>query len=317
MKLFAISDLHLANKLNREALDAMPAHPDDWLIVAGDVGEKEEHLRFALDLLVPRFARLVWVPGNHDLWSSSDDPSSLRGEAKYLRLVTLCRHYGVLTPEDPYPRWPGTPEGQPGYRLAPLFLLYDYSFRPSGIAAEDALAWAAETGIMCSDEYLLHPPPHASRQAWCAARVRSASKRLEKATALGDRMILINHWPLREDLVTLRRIPRFSLWCGTKATTDWHLRFRAATVIYGHLHIRATHFRDGVRFEEVSLGYPRDWSRERGVGSYLRQILPEPEPVSALAAARETASGTTVSADAAPEAKPAAVPRKSPFSPRS
>ncbi len=277
MKLYAIGDLHLANRLNREALAAMPAWPADWLILAGDVGETEAHLRFALDVLTPRFAQLLWVPGNHDLWTLADDPSPLRGEAKYRRLVDLCRRHGVLTPEDPYPRWPGPSAGGAPFRLAPLFLLYDYSFRPPEVPAEHAVDWAAESGVVCSDEYLLHPPPHPSRQAWCAARVRATERRLEQAAATGDRLVLINHWPLREDLVNLRRIPRFRLWCGTRATEDWHLRFNAAAVVYGHLHIKATHFRDGVRFEEVSLGYPRDWKRERGVGFYLRQILPEPD----------------------------------------
>ena len=282
MKLHAISDLHLANRSNREALLALPSHPDDWLILAGDVGETEVHLHFALEVLAPRFARLLWVPGNHDLWTLDDDPSPLRGEAKYRRLVAICRDRGVLTPEDPYPRWPGTPADEPGFLLAPLFLLYDYSFRPTGIPAAEAVAWAAESGVVCSDEYLLHPPPPPSRQAWCEARLRATEKRLEQAASGGDRLILINHWPLREDLVTLRRIPRFSLWCGTRATEDWHLRFRAAVVVHGHLHIKATQFRDGVRFEEVSLGYPRDWRQERGVAHYLRQILPPPETWLAL-----------------------------------
>ncbi len=39
MKLYAISDLHLANAPNREALQELPAHPEDGLILAGDVGE--------------------------------------------------------------------------------------------------------------------------------------------------------------------------------------------------------------------------------------------------------------------------------------
>jgi hypothetical protein len=47
-------------------------------------------------------------------------------------------------------------------------------------------------------------------------------------------------------------------------------------VVYGHTHRRATDHLDGVRFEEVSLGYPRDWSQEAGIASYLRQILPAP-----------------------------------------
>ena len=59
-------------------------------------------------------------------------------------------------------------------------------------------------------------------------------------------------------------------------TEDWHVRFKAEAVIYGHLHIRATHYRDGVRFEEVSLGYPQNYDPRRGIEPYLRQILPHP-----------------------------------------
>jgi hypothetical protein len=39
-RLFAISDLHLAYTENRAALEQLPNHPDDWLIMAGDLGEK-------------------------------------------------------------------------------------------------------------------------------------------------------------------------------------------------------------------------------------------------------------------------------------
>jgi hypothetical protein len=45
-------------------------------------------------------------------------------------------------------------------------------------------------------------------------------------------------------------------------------------VVSGHLHIRSTRHLDDVRFEEVSLGYPPQWNAARGVGAYLRQILP-------------------------------------------
>jgi hypothetical protein len=72
----------------------------------------------------------------------------------------------------------------------------------------------------------------------------------------------------------LPRIPRFSLWCGTRRTDDWHLRFNAQAVIYGHLHIPGTRWRDGVRFEEVSFGYPKQRVAERPIESYLRKILP-------------------------------------------
>jgi hypothetical protein len=42
------------------------------------------------------------------------------------------------------------------------------------------------------------------------------------------------------------------------------------------LHLRTTLWRHGVRYEEVSLGYPRDWKPDRGIEWYLREILPGP-----------------------------------------
>ena len=272
MKLYATSDLHLACTSNREALEALPHHPQDWLILGGDIGETEGQLRFALATLTRRFAQLIWVPGNHDLWTMSSEHTALRGDAKYRRLVSVCREYGVLTPEDPYVAWPGSSKP---YVIAPVFTLYDYSFRPDDVPAEAALAWAEETGVVCSDEAVLHPDPYPSRAEWCAARCAYTERRLAQVPQSAS-IILISHFPLLRDLVRLSRIPRFSLWCGTRRTEDWLTRFPISIVVYGHLHMRATDYREGVRFEEVSLGYPRNWKFERGMRSYLREILPGP-----------------------------------------
>ena len=270
VRLLAISDLHLGSEPNREALLEVPSHPDDWLILAGDVGEKVEHLDFALRTLSPRFHKLIWVPGNHELWVTPGNDSKLRGKDRYHLLVDRCRDYGVLTPEDPYPRWPG--EGTPTV-IAPLMVLYDYSFRPDEVPVEDAVAWAAASGVRCADERYLHPDPYESRGAWCAARAAYTEQRLA-AVADGHSTVLINHFPLRQEHARLPRIPGFMVWCGTRRTEDWHRRFSARVVVSGHLHIRTTRFRDGVRFEEVSLGYPRQWRPERGLATYLREILP-------------------------------------------
>ncbi len=45
-------------------------------------------------------------------------------------------------------------------------------------------------------------------------------------------------------------------------------------MVYGHLHIPRTTWHDGVRFEEVSLGYPREWRPRATNPGELRQILP-------------------------------------------
>ena len=270
--MLAVSDLHVGYPENRQIVEGLrPRDPADWLLVAGDVGEVCGDIEWALRLLSGRFARVVWAPGNHELWTPPSDPVQLRGVARYLHLVRMCRSLGVLTPEDPYPVWDGP--GGP-VAVAPLLVLYDYTFRPSGAATKDAgLAQAYETGVVCADEFLLHPDPYPSLEAWCDARLRLTERRLE-ASDPGLPVVLVSHFPLVREPTRVLRYPQFAQWCGTERTAGWHLRFGAAAVIYGHLHIPRTSWHDGVRFEEVSLGYPREWQRRPGGPALLRQVLP-------------------------------------------
>jgi 3',5'-cyclic AMP phosphodiesterase CpdA len=272
MQLLALSDLHIEHRQNREALAALSARKQDWLILAGDVSDSIAGLRWTLDVLGPKFARLLWVPGNHELWTGSAEGERERGEARYQRLVDVCRERAVLTPEDPYVEWPLRVAGE-AVRIALLFLLYDYSFAPDQhVGREAAVSWAAEAGILAADEVRLHPDPYPSREAWCRARVSEAEVRLDEA-ARSHALVLVNHWPLRRDLVRLGRVARYSPWCGTRASEDFHRRYRALACVSGHLHVRASDERAGVRFEEVSLGYPAHWDAARGADAYLRRIL--------------------------------------------
>jgi 3',5'-cyclic AMP phosphodiesterase CpdA len=274
--LWAISDLHVGYEANRRAVEALPAYPGDWLILGGDTGDTAGQLQLVLDVVTARFEKVIWVPGNHDLWTPRQWPDTKRGVAHYDRLVEQCRRAGVVTPEDPFEIWPG----EPGAVIAPCFTLYDYSFAPAGMSPAAAVAWAAESKLQCADEVLLAPPPYPTREAWCAARVVATEARLA-AVAAGTPIVLVNHFPLRPDLAVLPRIPRFTIWCGTTRTADWHTRFKVQVVVSGHLHMRSTRWRDGVRFEEVSLGYPAQWQQDQDAAAYLRQILPEPAPSAA------------------------------------
>lgn len=251
------------------------------------MGETIDHVIEAFKRATRRFKHVFWVPGNHELYTSSgpgisDEEKALKGEAKYKACIKVARHYGVLTPEDDYMNWTyKDAEGADASALiCPIFTLYDYSFRPENVSREEALDWALEEGIQATDEKLLHPDPYSSRDAWCTRLVSEAETKLKKAAATGNPLVIINHWPLREDLVYIPRVPRFSLWCGTKETHDWHTRFKAKVVVTGHLHVRRTDWIDGVRFEEVSLGYPRQWQSYKDAGndinSMLREILPGP-----------------------------------------
>lgn len=272
LRLWALSDLHLSHAANRAALEGFPAFPDDWLILAGDVSDGIRQFDWCLRHLTPRFRQVVWVPGNHELRAIPGREARLRGVALYERLVRIARGLGVLTPEDPYPvvELRGGP-----VLVVPLFLLYDYSYRPRAVRREDVVRWARETGSVCSDEILLHPDPFRNRDSWCAARCEEAARRL--ASCPPDiPTVLVNHYPLEERHAVLPLIPRFTPWCGTRRTLGWHRRFNACAVVYGHLHIRGTQWLDGVPFQEVSLGYPSQWDSRRGIGAYLREVTVAP-----------------------------------------
>lgn len=279
-RLLAVSDLHVRYPENRAVVEGLqPTSDGDWLIVAGDVAEQAADVAWALSLLRSRFARVIWTPGNHELWTRSKDPLTLRGEARYGHLVALCRRLDVLTPEDPFPVCDGP--GGPAV-VAPLFTLFDYTFLPAGATTPaEALALAYAAGVVATDEHLLHPDPHPDRPAWCRARVALTERRL---AALDPALptVLVNHWPLTALPTTVLRHPEFSIWCGTTATADWHTRYRATAVVYGHLHIPRLIVEDGVRFVEASLGYPREWQPRVArtgvpVSDLLpRQILPVP-----------------------------------------
>jgi 3',5'-cyclic AMP phosphodiesterase CpdA len=269
--LLAVSDLHVSYPENRRIVEEMrPTSGGDWLIVAGDVGDLFDDVRWALTLLSERFAKVIWAPGNHELWTPPADPVELRGDHRYRQLVEVCRGIGVLTPEDEYAVWRG--EGGP-LTIAPLFVLYDYTFRTAtATTQEESLQEAYDAGIVCTDETLLHPDPYPSREAWCRARLTLTEERLA-ACDPDIPTVLVNHYPLVREPTRILRYPVFAQWCGTTATADWHTRFRAAVVIYGHLHIPRVTWHDGVRFEEVSLGYPREWSQRAAAPRVPRPVL--------------------------------------------
>ncbi|HWB37960.1 MAG TPA: metallophosphoesterase [Rugosimonospora sp.] len=271
-RLLAVSDLHAGMADNRPIVESLRPESDaDWLIVAGDVAELSDDVGWALRLLAGRFARVIWTPGNHELWTPREDPVRLRGEARYRFLVDLCRDLGVTTPEDPFPVWTGP--GGP-VQIAPVLTLYDYSFRrPRSIGKKESLRLAYEDGVVCTDEFLLHPDPYPSIEDWCAARVAETERRLA-ARDPAVPLVIAGHWPLLPGPTEALWRPRFAQWCGTELTARWHVRFRPEAVVYGHLHIPRTSWYDGVRFEEVSIGYPREWRRRGHPLGLLRQVLP-------------------------------------------
>jgi hypothetical protein len=157
--LFAVSDLHTSHAANGRIVDDLrPESSDDWLIVAGDVGDTFADVERVLRLLRQRFAKVIWTPGNHELWTLQQDPVQLRGEARYQALVRMCQNNDVVTPEDEFAVWLG-PTGP--MTIVPLFQLYDHSWLAPGTKTKkESLEYAHRMGVVCTDEMILHPDPY-------------------------------------------------------------------------------------------------------------------------------------------------------------
>ena len=247
--LWAVSDLHAAVKANGPQIERIqPQHPSDWLIVAGDVAERLDLVVRVMENLAARFDTVLWVPGNHELFSRSAD--RFRGREKYAALVQAMRDIGVLTPEDAYPVFGGV-------TVVPMFTLYDYSFRPADTTVDEALAAAAEKNIVMTDEFAI--APFVDIRAWCWDRLAYTTRRLSR---INGPTILINHWPLVQEPISRLLLSEIGLWSGTRHTRSWPQRYNARAVVYGHLHTPGVMRVAGVDHVEVSLGYPREWQAQ-------------------------------------------------------
>ena len=120
---------------------------------------------------------------------------------------------------------------------------------------------AYKAGVVCTDEALLYPEPYPSREAWCGARLAYTRERLRgPGPAAGDPGQPL---PAGARAHPVLRYPVFAQWCGTTRprtgtppTTPppWSM----ATCTSPH------HLAGRGRFEEVSYGYPREWSGAAG-----------------------------------------------------
>jgi predicted phosphodiesterase len=260
MRVFAISDLHVDYKENQTWVAQLSDRDfcDDVLILAGDVSNHTERMTETLGTLRRKFARVFFLPGNHDLWVRPDSQSN--SLEKFYGLMDLCKQLGVETEVALVA----------GVQIVPLFSWYE---KPE--EGSDSLFVAKEgedpTLSMWSDNRLISWP--ASEKPIAQYLLAKNPTRLDG----GDVTITFSHFLPRQELIfgsrsrvtkvrPSRRDPypefNFSRVAGT-AALDRQVRALGSTLhIYGHQHRNRWWEIDGVTYVSHCLGY----ERERKVG---------------------------------------------------
>jgi hypothetical protein len=95
--IYAVSDLHVDFRENMEWVWSLSSHRylDDALIVAGDVSDNLQRLELTLVAMRERFAAVMFVPGNHELWVRNGNWTD--SWEKFQHIQDLCHRLGILT----------------------------------------------------------------------------------------------------------------------------------------------------------------------------------------------------------------------------
>jgi len=242
MKVYAISDLHIDFDGNAQwffsTLDA--DYAEDVLILAGDVSDELSRLELCFTYLVRRFKKVLFVPGNHEMWVVRDRiPTSLK---KFREISRLAEDCGVSM--DVY--------HHAGVSIVPMYSWYDYSFAPP----TDKLlsSWM--------DFYTCKWPKN-----WDLPHVTDffLTKNISRLNTKNDFVISFSHF-----LPSSKLLPHFVPdefkyifpVLGSEKLAEQLSILKPDIHVYGHSHIARNVKNDGVSYLNNALGYPK----ERGLG---------------------------------------------------
>ena len=241
MRVFALSDLHVDHEPNARWVERLPGgdYRHDVLLLAGDVSHSLHRLQWTFETLVPRFRKVLYVPGNHELWVPEHDATSLEKLEQVLALAAAC---GV-----------GTSAYQDeSVAFFPLFGWYDYSF---GAPSEELFA-------LWSDYRFCRWPADISAADVAALFM---ARNVDRAELEPGPAVSFSHFVPRADL-----LPSTSRWSslllpviGTSALERQIRALESAVHVYGHSHSNRDVTVDGIRYVNNALGYPL----ERGVST--------------------------------------------------
>lgn len=239
VRIFALSDVHADFEPNACWLRSLSLHDHqaDVLILAGDISDSLPLLGWCLELVARRFHKVLFVPGNHELWTLRDRPR-LGSLEKFERVRALARDSGASM----------EPFRLPELAIVPLLAWYDYSF--GSPATELKQAWMDFHACLWPE-------------GWGAPEVTARFLALN-ASALTEasvKIISFSHFLPRPELVPRRGAAQtldLSPVLGS-AALDRQVRQLGATLhVYGHSHVNRRTVIDGVTYVNNAFGYPHE-----------------------------------------------------------
>ncbi len=239
MRIFALSDIHVDYEVNARwiANISLTDYRDDILILAGDVAHTLALLDWCLSTLARRFKRLLFVPGNHDLWVLRETRAK-NSLQKLDEVCAIAESSGASM----------QPFREQRVLIVPLMAWYDYSFGEPGEKLKSiwmdyhACRWPSGFG---EKEIAMH----------------FAAFNKQQVSSADDTVITFSHFLPRIDLMP-RFIPAtMNFLYPVLGTTQLELDLRSLNSrihVYGHSHVNHNLMLDGVVYINNAFGYPNE-----------------------------------------------------------
>jgi predicted phosphodiesterase len=238
MRVFAVSDIHVDYDVNARWIQNISKldYQEDILILAGDVTHTLPLLASSLSTLAARFKKVLFVPGNHDLWVLGErGKTSLQ---KFRDVAATVESSGGSM--------------QPFFKdnalIAPLFGWYDYTFgEPTD---ELRKMWM---------DYHACRWPEGFGPSQAAAHFTGMNQALTPDSAV--KVITFSHFLPRLDLVPAF-VPRehrvLDPVLGSTLLEQQLRQLNSSIHVYGHSHINRSIRIDGIKYVNNAFGYPQE-----------------------------------------------------------
>ncbi len=237
MRIFVGSDFHVDHKENLLWFEQLSKtdFKNDLLILVGDVANDIPLFTHVMSLLADRFFKVLYVPGNHDVWVKRSGGGSSFDKLADIKAICSGLNIGM----EPY--------AQGKTLIVPLNGWYDYSF---GLPGETLrAAWM---------DY--------RRCDWEGHSEAQVSAFFDDTNILPDTtgfksIISFSHFLPRIDLMPARMPQKYHFLYPVLGSDKLEARIRAlgSTLhFYGHSHLNRQVVKEGVTYINNAFGYPSE-----------------------------------------------------------
>jgi predicted phosphodiesterase len=240
MRVFAVSDVHVDYDVNARWVQELSSvdYRDDVLILAGDVSDSVSLLSLTVETLAKRFKKVMFVPGNHDLWVRRSAEEGLTSFEKFEQVCRAVTDAGGLM----------EPWSCNEVAIVPLLSWYDFSFGQPGLELRQS--WMDFRACRWPQGYA----EEEVTRHFLALNQAALSVRHEQ-------VITFSHFLPRIDVMPAYiPAPFRALYpvLGTSALDEQIRQINPLIHVYGHSHVNRRLVLNGVQYVNNAFGYPAE-----------------------------------------------------------